>query len=54
MVRLPPWKLAGKSFDKSITRYGLPAFLGNVNLSRPARLVEVASSLILLASVCVK
>ena len=46
----PPPKLAGKSFARSSTKYGLDP-LGNVNRSKPARRVVVASIWISLSSV---
>lgn len=53
MFNEPPAKDAGKSFARSKTKYGV-VLSGNVNLSRPARRVEVASILISLSSVRAK
>lgn len=50
MVSSPPAKDAGKSFARSRTKYGLEPD-GNVNRSKPARRVAVASILILLLRV---
>jgi hypothetical protein len=45
--------LAGRSFERSRTKYGFEPW-GNVKRSNPARLVDVASILILLSRVDVK
>ena len=50
MVSCPPLKVTGKSFARSRTKYGLEPD-GNVNRSKPARRVAVASILILLSRV---
>jgi len=50
MLSSPPAKDAGKSFARSRTKYGLEPD-GNVNRSKPARRVAVASILILLLRV---
>ena len=50
MVIFPPLNDWGKSFEISSVKYGVLPF-GNVNRSRPARRVEVASMRMLLLSV---